>query len=261
MNEDIILTEAAIPEPVIHKKPVLAWLAKSIFVGSIVELVKGIGRFFAEHIKLLLESFRVVWYPFYKGTRPEMEVLMNRSQAVFGFLLTVLGFLIFMIKIKVIDEPDENLAEKLGDETSGILMNIYFFFVLAIGYFIFQALFVMLGRLYRFIASPSPNTAAYDMLFVSMGNQVFILAAFCGLILRLFLNSATIDAETHGTLVWMASFLIIAILHLIILIRLLRKQPAISLGRRILYTAVIVIIHSLVTSLICFFLSFVFLGI
>ena len=94
MNEDLQNNVNEVPEPELHKKPLLLWLARSIFIDTVIEFFRGILRFFAVHIKLLLDSFRILWRPFYKGTKAEVAELMDRSQAVFGFLLTILGILI-----------------------------------------------------------------------------------------------------------------------------------------------------------------------
>ena len=124
---------------------------------------------------------------------------MKRSQAVFGFLLTILGTIIFLVKINAIEEPSKDLANQFGDEKTSILLNIVFFILLAVSYYVLQAIIVFIGRLYQYIASPAPNRAANDMLFIYIGNQVFIIGALGGLIMRLFYNIKTIDTETSTT--------------------------------------------------------------
>jgi len=261
MNEPIEeITEIA-PGPEMHKKPILAWLAKSIFVDSIVELFKGIGHFFAVHIKLLLDSFRFVWVPFYKGTRTEAEELMNRSQAVFGFLLTVLGFLIFLVKLNVIEEPSKEFMDALGNEQTGLIMNVMFFVILAASYFILQVILVLFGRLYRYIAKPTPNIASNDMLFVHMGNQAFILGSLGGLIMRMIHNNDTIDSENDTAIVWMIAFAFFTVLYIIIFSRLLWKEKKAAILKRIIYITAVSIFHALIAGLIVTMLIFFYIGI
>lgn len=261
MNEELQQTINEVPEPEVHKKPLLLWLARSIFIDTILEFFRGIIHFFAVHIKLILFSFRILWLPANKGTKEEVAELMDRCQAVFGFLLTILGILIFLVKINVLEEPDQNLTEAYGNERTGLLLNITFFLILAVGYYIVQAILVLLGRLYQKIMSPLPNNTAYDMLFISMGNQVFILGAVFGLMIRMFFNMGNFDAIEHGTMIWLSAVIIFLVVYLIIMIRLLRNQVHIPMKRRVLYGTVVVIFHGLVSSILCYVLGTFFLGV
>ncbi len=248
-------------EPELHKKPLLAWLAKSIFVDTIVEFFRNVIHFFAVHINLLLDSFRFVWKPFYKGTREEAELLMNRSQAAFGFLLTVLGFLIFLVKIGAIDEPDANLTNYYGDEKMGIMLNIVFFIILAISYYLLQALLVLLGRAYRFIAKPVTSIAANDLLFINMGNQAFIIGALCGLFVRLIHTNSTIDENNNSSFFWIIGFVLYACIYLVLFSRLMWNNQNVSRNKKIIYAIVVSIFHSLFSSLISTMLVFFYVGV
>ena len=261
MDEPLEIPVEDSQEPELHKKPLLAGLARSIFIDSIVEFLRGVVHFFYTHIKLLLDSFRFLWVPFYTGSKKEATELMNRSQAVVGFLLTVMGALNFLVKVNVIDEPDETLTNLYGNEQSGIMINVIFFVVLAISYFILQAILVLLGRLYRFIASPAPNTAANDMLFIHMGNQVFILGALGGLIMRLIHTSQTIDAENEYPSFLLAGFILFALLYLFIFCRLFWKRKDIAPGRKIGYITTAVLWHGLISAFIATMLVFFYVGV
>jgi hypothetical protein len=261
MNEEIPVSTETAPLPEIHEKPIIKWLAKSIFIDTVLEILKGIIHFFAEHIQLLLASFRFIWAPVHKGTKDEVAELMNRCQAVFGFLLTILGVLIFLVKTNMIDEPNQGLSDVYGNETTNIIMNIVLFVILAVGYFLVQVILILLGRLYRFIASPLPNTAAYDMLYISLGNQVFVVGALCGLGLRIFFNINTIDTEKDGMIVLFSAIILFFLVHLVIAVRLVRNDKTSPMGRKLLYGAVLVTVHSLVSGFMCFVLSSFLLGV
>lgn len=262
MNEEPLpLTAETIPEPELQQKSLLGFLAKSIFVDSILEFFRGIAHFFAVHARLLFDSFRFVWVPYYKGTKEESAQLMNRCQAVFGFLLTVLGALIFMVKINVLEEPDSHLSDMYGNESTGILINVTFFILLAISYYLLQVVLVLLGRLYRLITKPTPNIASNDMLYIHMGNQVFILGALGGLIMRMMHNNTTIDAENNTFFYWGIAFVFFAILHIVIFSRLFIGQKHISMGARIVYTTVLAIFHGLIASFIATMLIFFYVGV
>lgn len=261
MNEQIPGIVETTPEPELQKKPMLGALARSIFVDSILEFFRGIGSYLALHARLLFESFQFVWVPFYHGTKEEADRLMNRSQAVFGFLLTVLGALIFLVKVNAIEEPDANLSNLYGNEQTGILINIAFFIILAISYFVLQALMVLLGRFYRLITRPTPNMASNDMLYIHMGNQVFILGALGGLIMRMIHNNDTIDSDSNSGYYIMIAFVVFAILYIIIFSRLFWHQKNISLGIKIIYTMIVAIVHGLIASFIASMLIFFYVGI
>ena len=53
MNELTQSVTETLPEPEMQKKPMLGFLAKSIFVDSVVEFFKGVVHFFALHATIL----------------------------------------------------------------------------------------------------------------------------------------------------------------------------------------------------------------
>ena len=261
MNEQETAIVETPPDPELQKKPLLGRLAKSIFVDSIVDFFKGIVHFVVVHAQLLVDSFRFVWIPFYKGTKEESDDLMNRSQAVFGLLLTVLGALIFMVKVNFINEPDANLSNLYGDEKTSIFINIFFFILLSAGYFLLQALLVLFGRLYRYITKPTPNLPSNDMLYIHMGNQIFILGALGGLFMRMIHNNQTIDPENTGNYYILVGFVFFALLYIIIFSRLFWHEKNISLGAKIIYTLVVALVHGLLASFIANVLVFLYIGV
>ncbi len=244
----------------LHKKPLLMWLAKSVFVDSFNEFIKSIWQFIAHHIKLLVDSFRFVWRPFYTGKRVEARQLMNRSKAVFGFLLTVLGILLFLVKVDALVEPDQNITKNIGNEKVALILNLVFFLILSVGYYLLQALLVLFGRLYRLIVSPAPNIAANDMLFIHMGNQVFILGALIGFITRFFYNKETIDADDGFLFILFSSYIFFAIIYLAIFLRIFWKEKQVNILKRTTYIAAVVIVHGFLAAVINAFLIVFYIG-
>lgn len=244
----------------LHKKPLLIWLAKSVFVDSFMDFIKSIWQFIAHHIKLLTDSFRFVWRPFYTGKRVEARQLMNRSKAVFGFLLTVLGILLFLVKVDVLVEPDKDITKNIGNEKIALILNLVFFLMLSVGYYLLQALMVLFGRIYRLIVPPAPNIAANDMLFIHMGNQVFILGALIGLITRFFYNKETIDGEGGFLIILLSSYIFFALIYLAIFIRIFWKEKQVSIIKRRVYIVTVVIVHGFLAALINAILIVFYIG-
>ena len=163
--------------------PIITSVFRSIFVEIPKEFYLGVRNFFRRFINLFKDGFKYLKYPSLKIDPFATKDYKENCQQTFEYVLLISALLIFLIKLNWVFGEEEMVAVYNNDISQAVI-QLYFFLIFAVAYFILIVISALLGRLFRIIFKMPVTRQESDILFTYLNNILFLITSTLAFFLR-----------------------------------------------------------------------------